>query len=35
MPVGAATRRSLVPLAIVTAAALVFALLLLLVRMQT
>jgi undecaprenyl-diphosphatase len=34
MPVGAATRRTLVPLAIVTAAALVFAVLLLLVRLQ-
>src|SRR5690242_13556187 len=34
MPVGAATRRSLAPLAIVTAAALVFTLLLLLVRLQ-
>jgi undecaprenyl-diphosphatase len=34
MPIGAPTRRSLVPLAIVTAAALVFALLLLLVRLQ-
>ena len=34
MPVGAATRRTLVPLAVVTAAALVFALLLLLVRLQ-
>jgi undecaprenyl-diphosphatase len=34
MPVGAATRRTLAPLAIVTAAALVFALLLLLVRLQ-
>jgi len=34
MPVGAATRRTLAPLAIVTAAALVFTLLLLLVRLQ-
>src|SRR5512135_2225316 len=34
MPVGSATRRTLVPLVIVTAAALVFALLLLLVRLQ-
>jgi undecaprenyl-diphosphatase len=34
MPAGAATRRSLAPLAAVTAAALVFALLLLLVRLQ-
>ncbi|HEX5303666.1 MAG TPA: phosphatase PAP2 family protein [Streptosporangiaceae bacterium] len=34
MPVGAVTRRTLVPLAVVTAAALVFTLLLLLVRLQ-
>jgi hypothetical protein len=35
MPAGAAARRTLAPLGIVTAAALVFALLLLLVLMQT